>query len=78
MKKIKIFIGSSIVDLHDDRLSIVSFIQELNNKYIDRDCPPKNMILCIIFFLLSTNLAARHTRVRRRVVTQSKGFGSVC
>lgn len=40
MKKIKIFIGSSIVDLHDDRLSIVSFIQELNNKYIDRDCPP--------------------------------------
>lgn len=36
MKKIKIFIGSSIVDLHDDRLSIVSFIQELNNKYIDR------------------------------------------
>ena len=36
MRKIKIFIGSSIDDLAYERRDIVSFIAELNNKYIDR------------------------------------------
>lgn len=36
MKKIKIFIGSSIDDLAYERRDLVSFIAELNNKYIDR------------------------------------------
>ena len=35
MKKIKIFIGSSIDDLAYERRDLVSFIAELNNKYID-------------------------------------------
>ncbi|MBQ4443581.1 MAG: tetratricopeptide repeat protein [Clostridia bacterium] len=37
MKRIKIFIGSSIVDLREERLELMSFIQSLNNKYVDRD-----------------------------------------
>ena len=37
MKKIKIFIGSSIEDLAYERRDIVSFIAELNNQYIDRE-----------------------------------------
>lgn len=37
MKKIKIFLGSSITDLHEERLEIESFVQGLNNKYIDQD-----------------------------------------
>ncbi len=36
MRKIKIFIGSSIDDLAYERRDLVSFIAELNNKYIDR------------------------------------------
>lgn len=36
MRKIKIFIGSSIDDLAYERRDLVSFITELNNKYIDR------------------------------------------
>ena len=36
MKKIKIFIGSSIDDLAYERRDLVSFIAELNNKYVDR------------------------------------------
>ena len=36
MKKIKIFIGSSIDDLAYERRDLVSFIAELNNKFIDR------------------------------------------
>lgn len=36
MKKIKIFIGSSIDDLAYERRDIVSFIAELNNQYIDK------------------------------------------
>ena len=37
MKIIKIFLGSSIIDLHEERLEIESFVQGLNNKYIDQD-----------------------------------------
>lgn len=37
MKKIRIFIGSSIDDLAYERRDLVSFIAELNNKYIDKD-----------------------------------------
>ena len=36
MKKIHIFLGSSIIDLHEERLEIESFINGLNNKYIDQ------------------------------------------
>lgn len=36
MKIIKIFLGSSILDLHDERLEIESFITGLNNKYINQ------------------------------------------
>lgn len=36
MKKIKVFIGSSIEDLAYERRDIVSFIAELNNQYVDR------------------------------------------
>ena len=36
MKKIKIFIGSSIDELKSERKDLVSFIQTLNNRYIDR------------------------------------------
>lgn len=36
MKKIKIFIGSSIDDLAYERRDLVSFIAELNNHYIDK------------------------------------------
>ncbi len=36
MRKIKVFIGSSIDDLAYERRDLVSFIAELNNKYIDR------------------------------------------
>lgn len=35
MKIINIFLGSSITDLHEERLEIVSYIQGLNNKLID-------------------------------------------
>ena len=36
MKKIKIFIGSSINDLSQERKDLVVFLSALNNKYIDR------------------------------------------
>lgn len=36
MRKIKIFIGSSIDELGDERKSLVSFISHLNNKYVDK------------------------------------------
>ncbi len=36
MRKIKIFIGSSIDELSDERKSLVSFISHLNNKYVDK------------------------------------------
>ena len=36
MRKIKIFIGSSIDDLAFERRDLVSFIAELNNRYVDR------------------------------------------
>ena len=36
MRKIKVFIGSSIEDLAYERRDLVSFIAELNNKYVDR------------------------------------------
>ena len=37
MKKIKIFIGSSIDELANERNELARFIQGLNNKYIERD-----------------------------------------
>lgn len=37
MKKIKLFLGSSIDDLHTERTELESFVQSLNNRYIDRD-----------------------------------------
>ena len=37
MKKIKIFLASSITDLKYDRLEIGDFIRQLNDAYIDRD-----------------------------------------
>ena len=36
MKKIRIFIGSSIIDLRDERRELVCFIQGLNNRYVDK------------------------------------------
>lgn len=37
MKKIKIFLASSIVDLKDDRLEVGNFFRQLNEIYLDRD-----------------------------------------
>ena len=37
MKTIRIFIGSSIVELEEERYKLMSFIQSLNNKYHTRD-----------------------------------------
>ena len=37
MKTIRIFIGSSVEDLEQERIKLISFIQGLNNKYHNRD-----------------------------------------
>ena len=37
MKRIKVFLGSSIDDLKQDRLEIGDFFRQLNDIYIDRD-----------------------------------------